>query len=212
MSMLRYLFLIFIIVLSSCKPSVEDIPKENPSEILQDGDIIFQESTSEQSRAIQLATHSKYSHCGIIFKTADETYVFEAVQPVKSTPIKEWIRRGKDGHYVVKRLKKSDDVLTEKIMTKMKIISGKYNDKDYDYYFEWNNKKIYCSELVWKVYQQSTGIELGELQKLSDFDLSNPIVKEKLAERYGKELPKDNKVISPAAIYESQLLETVISN
>ncbi len=202
----------FAFVLFSCKPSAEDVPKHNPTEILQDGDIIFHESTSAQSKAIQLATHSKYSHCGIIFKTADECYVFEAVQPVKSTPLKEWIKRGKDGHYVVKRLKNVNDVLTSDIIHKMKAISGKYNDKDYDYYFEWNNKRIYCSELVWKVYKQSTGIELGKLQELDDFDLSNPIVKEQLTERYGKEIPKKNKAISPAAIYNSPLLETVTSH
>jgi uncharacterized protein YycO len=210
--MLRNLLLLFVLAMSSCKPSAEDVPKDNPSEILQDGDIIFQESTSEQSRAIQLATHSRYSHCGIIFKTADETYVFEAIQPVQSTPLKEWIKRGKAGHYVVKRLKNADEVLTGDVVSKMKILSGRYNDKDYDYYFEWNNKRIYCSELVWKVYRQSTGIELAGLQKLNEFDLQNPAVKDKLAERYGKEVPTDNKVISPAAIFESRLLETVISN
>jgi len=32
-----------------------------------DGDIIFQVSKSAQSRAIQLATKSKYSHVGIVF-------------------------------------------------------------------------------------------------------------------------------------------------
>ena len=60
------------------------------SEELQDGDIIFQTSKSSQSKAIQLATNSKYSHCGLIFKRKngqDDWCVIEAVQPVKWTPL-----------------------------------------------------------------------------------------------------------------------------
>ena len=41
---------------------------QKASFIIKEGDIIFQTSTSSQSKAIQLATHSKYSHVGIIFK------------------------------------------------------------------------------------------------------------------------------------------------
>ncbi len=36
--------------------------------IIKEGDIIFQTSLSSQSKAIQLATNSKYSHIEIIFK------------------------------------------------------------------------------------------------------------------------------------------------
>lgn len=210
--MQKLLLLLFTLSLFSCKPSAEDIPKENPGEVLQDGDIIFQESMSAQSKAIQLATHSRYSHCGIIFKTADETYVFEAVQPVKSTLLKDWIKRGKDSHYVVKRLKNTK-LLTEDVLTKMKQHAGRwYTGRDYDYYFEWSNTRYYCSELVWKIYQKKVGVTLGPLQSLKDFDLSSAAVKQKLAERYGSKIPYHEKVISPAAIFNSELLETVISN
>jgi hypothetical protein len=52
---------------------------------IKNGDIIFQTSLSQQSKAIQLATNSKYSHCGIIYKDNGQFYVYEAVQPVKIT-------------------------------------------------------------------------------------------------------------------------------
>ena len=35
--------------------------------LLKNGDIIFQNSLSSQSRAVEMATHSKYTHCGIIY-------------------------------------------------------------------------------------------------------------------------------------------------
>ena len=71
---------------------------------IQSGDIIFQTSTSNQSKAIQLATNSKYSHMGIIYENDGAYFVYEAVQPVKLTPLQTWIQRGKNGHYVIKRL------------------------------------------------------------------------------------------------------------
>lgn len=67
----------FIVILISCnKTSVPEF---------ENGDLIFQTSQSSQSRALQIATKSKYSHMGIIYKNDDETYVYEAVQPVKLT-------------------------------------------------------------------------------------------------------------------------------
>ena len=52
---------------------------------LRDGDLIFHTSLSAQSRAIQLATHSPYSRCGIAYKKGKNWQVFKAVQPVKLT-------------------------------------------------------------------------------------------------------------------------------
>ena len=39
--------------------------------------------------------------------------VFEAVQPVKFTPLGDWVRRGKGGHFVVKRLGEAEALSTE---------------------------------------------------------------------------------------------------
>lgn len=179
--------------------------------MLQNGDLIFQTSTSLQSQAIQLATKSKYSHCGMIYKEGNDYFVFEAIQPVQTTPLDEWIARGKDGHFVVKRLKNADKVLTPENFQKMKVAGKKMAGKNYDLYFGWSDDRIYCSELIWKIYKEGTGIEIGNLQRLNDFNLSHPAVKQKLKERYGNKIPKDEKVISPASIFNSNLLYTVVS-
>jgi uncharacterized protein YycO len=174
------------------------------------GDIIFQTSGSGQSKAIQLATHSEYSHCGIIFKNDTGYSVLEAVQPVKRTGLSRWISKGLQGHYIIKRLKNVDKVLTANALQKMNSIGNGFTGKGYDIYFDWSDDKMYCSELVWKVYKRATGIEIGSLQKLSDFDLSNNIVKQKLKDRYGNKIPLNEMVISPSAILNSDLLETVV--
>jgi Orthopoxvirus protein of unknown function (DUF830). len=180
--------------------------------IIQDGDIIFHASLSSQSKAIQLATKSKYSHCGIIYKLNSEYYVFEAVQPVKLTPLDKWIARGKDGEYVIKRLKNANEVLNAETLRKMRTIGESFMGKSYDLTFEWSDEKIYCSELIWKVFHRATGIEIGELEELSDFDLSHKIVQEKMKERYGENIPLNEIVISPKAIFESKLLTTIKEN
>lgn len=75
------LILLFLLslLLTSCN-------KEIDTNVLKDGDIVFQESISRQSAAIQLATKSRYSHMGMIFKHGNEFLVLEAVQPVQFTP------------------------------------------------------------------------------------------------------------------------------
>jgi len=179
---------------------------------IKNGDLIFQTSLSDQSKAIQLATNSKYSHCGLLFKEGNEVYVFEAFQPVKRTPLDEWIARGKDGKYIIKRLKNSDKILIPSAITKMKEIAEDFIGKNYDKTFEWSDEKIYCSELIWKIYQRATGLEIGKLQKLSDLDLTNEVVKSIMKKRYGNKIPLSETVISPESIFESALLSTVISN
>ena len=179
---------------------------------IKNGDLIFQTSLSRQSKAIQLATKSKYSHCGLIYKEGNKFYVFEAVQPVKRTPLDKWIARGQDGKYVIKRLKNADQFLTPEALRKMKQVGNQFNGKNYDLTFEWSDDKMYCSELIWKIYQRATGIEIGKLEKLSDFDLTNEDVKQKVKERYGDKIPTNEIVISPAAIFDSELLITVKSN
>jgi uncharacterized protein YycO len=69
-----------------------------------------------------------------------------------------------------------------------------------------------CSELIWKVYKEATGLEVGKLEKLKDFDLTSKQVKQKMKERYGDNIPLDETVITPVSIYNSELLIQVSSN
>ena len=182
------------------------------NEKFQNGDLIFHISKSEQSEAIQLATKSEYSHCGLIYKKENDFFVAEAIQPVSLTPLNEWIARGENGHYVVKRLKNADQILTPDILKKMKMEGEKFIGKNYDFNFNWNDDKIYCSELVWKIYKRATGIEIGKLEKLGDFDLTNNKVITVLADRYKNNIPVNEIVISPASIFNCNLLYTVKEN
>lgn len=194
------------------KSAANQVNQLQVSNSIRNGDLIFQTSRSGQSQAIQQATGSKYSHCGIIYNNKGNFYVFEAIQPVKSTPLDEWIARGDGEHFVIKRLKNADAILTPQTIAKMKKEGDRFKGRNYDLTFEWSDDKIYCSELIWKIYERTAGIEIGELQKLREFDLSSDAVKQKMKARYGKDIPLNELVISPAAIFESELLEKIAAN
>ncbi len=178
---------------------------------LHEGDIIFHTSRSAQSLAIQRATGSRYSHMGIILHRNGRPFVLEAISKVQLTPLKHWIERGENGHFVVKRLRNADSLLNKAALTRLRQSGSKYLGLSYDLTFEWSDKKIYCSELVWKMYRDALRLEIGELQKLKEFDLSDPTVQAKIRERYGTKIPLEEPVISPQAMFASEQLATVLS-
>lgn len=116
-----------------------------------------------------------------------------------------WIKRGVGEHFVIKRLKNRDDVDFSKVKREAQRLMG----RDYDWLFEWSDGKIYCSELVWKAYERGAGIQIGSLKKLKDFDLTSPIVRQLMLERYGKKIPLEMDVIAPSDLFDSNLLRTI---
>ena len=172
----------------------------------QTGDIIFQISRSSQSKAIQLATHSDYSHTGMIVMRDKKPYVFEAVGPVKYTPLHKFIAHGEDGKYIIRRVSGG---LSAQQQQKLAQAAKSYLGKPYDFSFSWSDDRQYCSEVVWKVYNAALKMHVGKLQKLQEFDLQQPVVRAKLKERYGNKIPLNETVVSPQAVFDAPQLETV---
>lgn len=179
-----------------------------PSPKLRDGDIVFQASQTSQSEALRRATGSSWTHVGVIFLENGAPVVLEAVGPVKLTPLDEWIRRGVEGRHVVKRLADRDGLAPEEA-ARLKAAALRHLGRPYDFTFEWSDERIYCSELVWKAYKSALGIEVGALQRLGEFNLADPVVAAKLAERYGDAVPRDEIVISPVSMFRAETLRTV---
>lgn len=177
--------------------------------LLREGDIIFQETSSDQARAIRLATRSRYTHAGIVFAYNGRLRVLEALQPVRITGLDAFIARGVGGHYVVKRLVNADRLLTEEAVDRMKATGAAFLGRNYDIYFGWSDERIYCTELIWKIYERALGVRVGRLERLRDFDLSHPYVKGIMRRRYGARVPLDEKVISPESMFRADNLVTV---
>ncbi len=176
---------------------------------LREGDIVFHSSRSTQSLAIQRATGSPYSHMGVVLMRDGRACVFEAVATVRCTPLRKWIARGSGGHFVAKRLRDAGSRLNEAGLLRLRTAGRSYERRAYDLAFDWSDEKMYCSELVWKMYRAALNVEIGALQRMREFKLGDAAVKAKLRERYGARVPLDQWVISPVAMFESVLLETV---
>src|SRR3954463_12217817 len=124
---MRHLLALVVTTLLSTAACSRTLP------VVRDGDVIFQTSRSSQSVAIQRATHSPYSHMGIIFVRAGQPYVLEASATVRDTPLKKWIARGEDSKYVLKRLR---DPLTPSQVEKLRKAAKPFEGRAYDLTFE----------------------------------------------------------------------------
>lgn len=223
MSKSGYIFLVFLLSVmllgftesdSRLKEGKKNYVGDKPTTLLKTGDIIFQTSLSDQSKAIQLATKSRYSHVGIVYQESGKDFVLEAVQPVKLTLLEKWIDRGAGKHYAVKRLKKNieSNLKSQDYSEAIKRSGKKWIGTDYDVHFEWTDDKLYCSELVWKVYKRALNVELAPLQSFKELDLEHPLVQSKVEERFKGNLSLDEKIISPEQLYQSDKLEFVFQN
>lgn len=44
----------------------------------------------------------------------------------------------------------------------------------YDFYFNYDAPRLFCSKFVYDLIKQSTGIEVGKVQTLGEIDVVNP--------------------------------------
>lgn len=185
-------------------------PPEAPLPAVRDGDLVFHTSKSRQSQLVALATGSRWTHMGIVVVQDGEPWVLEAVQPVKLTKLSAWISRGDAGRVVVKRLAKADEVLTAGAVAKMRELGKAWLGKDYDLRFQWSDESLYCSELVFKLYEQGAGVEIGRKQKAGEMRLADPKVQKELKRRFPREsFSADEIVVTPQSMFEDPALVTV---
>jgi hypothetical protein len=170
---------------------------------LKTGDVVFQTSRSAQSRAIQEATASPWSHVAIVEVTSKGTWVIEAVGPVKRTPWRTWRRRGVDGRTLVMRPRGVGESTLEHIVAAARSELG----KPYDLRFEWGDDAYYCSELVAKAFERGAGITLGRRQRLGDLRIGR--LRHEIEARWGGQIPRDLVLVTPAAIAADPRLERV---
>lgn len=190
--------------------AVQELKKTPPPESsFHNGDIIFQSASFPEALAIRKVTKSPFSHCGVLFKEGNDWFVYEAAASVSKTPFKEFMKNGDDEKYVVRRLRNADTVLTDAALKNMLDFLKRNVGKPYDHKFAWNDDEMYCSELVWKAYYHATKLKVGKLKLLGDYDLSDPVVREQVEKKWGKDLRLTEPMIAPGAIFDSPLLRSV---
>jgi hypothetical protein len=165
------------------------------------GDIVFHRSSSRQSAVIAEVTGSALTHTGIVFERNGRLFVFEAERRVEWTPWEEWRERGAGGDYEVRRLPK----VRARDLVALRRQADRYLGRRYDARFEWSDRRMYCSELVWKIYERALGVRLSEPQRWRDLTLSARA--QALARaRLGRLPPPNAEIVTPVAIAQSDQL------
>lgn len=165
-----------------------------PASALRTGDLVFQTSRSAQSRPIQLATGSRWSHVGLVeVDAANRVHVIEAISPVSRTPYAAFAARGERGEVLALRPRGLDAAARARAVAEAKRHLG----KPYDLAFGWGDDRLYCSELVRKAYTRGAKLELGRMERLGDLALVG--LERDLASRFGR-VPRDLLLVTPASL------------
>jgi hypothetical protein len=196
------LFLFLAFAFFSCKKNAD-------VSMFSEGDIIFQNKKSNETDLLSFISKAKYNNAGVVFKIKGKFYVLEADQPVQLAPIQSWIQDGRDNSYELKRLTEYKTIMTPENIEKLNAVRKDFMGKPKDLSFDWDDKALYCGELVWKIFKKALDAALCEPQALADFDLSDPEIRERIEKTYGKKVPLYEDLVTTENIFNSPLLETV---
>lgn len=118
------------------------------------GDIVFQDlSCGERCALIREVTRSRYAHVGVVVEVDGERSVWEALGPVGPVPLEVWVARGVEGRVAVYRPTRALAAHRSQVEAAMRVYAGRPYDRDY----QWDEARIYCSELVAKAYRDTLG-------------------------------------------------------
>jgi hypothetical protein len=201
MSSIRLTFPSLLLLLLAC--GCASVPDDYS---MREGDIVFQSvPRNPLVVAIEGMTKSTYSHCGLVAKRNGAWVVIEAIGPVVETPLRSWIARGRGHHFAAYRLEPSFERSIPTIIASAR----KYLGRPYDIHFEFDEEKIYCSELVFKAVRMATGCSLGRIDRVGELDWRPH---EKFIRTIEAEVPLDRELITPVAISRAKELTKVYAN
>jgi hypothetical protein len=188
-------------------PIEEPSSASDVSQDLRDGDIIFQESNSRQSEMVGAVTRSRWTHMGVILNVPDGAVVLEAVSPVGITPLRLWIERGRGHRYVVKRLRDVDVRLSPAAVKAMQDLGATWIGRPYDVLFRWDDQSLYCSELVYKLFDRAAGIQVGRLERAGDMNLDDERVQAEIRRRFvNVAFDPTETVVTPDSVFQDDQL------
>ncbi|MBX3276336.1 MAG: peptidase [Sandaracinaceae bacterium] len=169
------------------------------------GDVVFQRSRSRQAQVIAEVTRSEWTHVGVVLERRGERVVLEAVSPVRWTPFETWRRRGVGGRVLVRRPRAPLDT---DALRRMSALGDAWVGRPYDARFEWGEARLYCSELVFLLFERGAGVRLVEPQRWADLSLG-PRARRLARQRLGRLPDPDGLLVTPAALATSDALRTI---
>lgn len=169
------------------------------------GDMIFQSlPRNKLVDAIEGVTESHVSHCGIVGQKAGRWVVYEAFRGgVQTTSLHTYLFRGRGYGYAVYRLKPEYQTYVPETLR----CAQTYLGKPYDIRYKLDDEKIYCSELIYKAYQQASGDALGQLVRFGDLNWQPH--ERAITYFEGGPVPLDREMITPIDLASAPQLDRV---
>lgn len=167
------------------------------------GDIIFQSlQPAPLVNAIEGVTQSPFSHCGIVMQKGGQTYVCEAFDGVEMTPLKEFLKRGRRQGFAVYRVKE----MSEAKKLELTQVVQAYLGRPYDVRYRMDDENIYCSELIYKGWQQIFPKQsLGRLRRLGEMNWQP--YQETIRFYEQGPVPLDREMITPVDLAQAEQLQ-----
>lgn len=143
---------------------------------IEDFDLILSQGQSVQSKLVGLLNLSMddYSHIGILIKENNKVFVLHStpdgtkMNGIRFDDLQTFIDLSDVSGYKVLRYQNISTALSQKLRIEFSRYKSIQAPFDYDF-DNFDNKKIYCSELVWLIFKNS-----GLLESCG-FDLKKPI-------------------------------------
>lgn len=176
---------------------------------VQAGDLLFQASRSSQSEALRAATHSEWTHVGLVVLRHGRPWVLEAASTVRYTPLRAFVQHGVGHVAELYRLRDGDGRWAEDVSARLEAAARARLGRPYDTTFEWTERRMYCSELVFLVLRDALGVEVGALEDFASLDLSAAVVRRLIRARLGRGASPSGSVLTPVAMMRSPLITRI---
>jgi hypothetical protein len=203
-----YFFILLLFSLTACN-----------SFHLKEGDLLFQDiDCGPMCDAIEAVTEgvnqANFSHIALVVKQSDHLFALEAISAgVVLTPINDFLNRSLDSNnnpkVAVGRLKSPyTKLINSAINTSLELVGAKYDNE-----FLLNNKKYYCSELIYEVFKKANNNEA--LFKLQAMTFKQPHtshfypVWETYYSNIGIPIPEGKPGLNPGGISSSPYIKIV---
>jgi hypothetical protein len=139
---------------------------------LKEGDIIFISIPNFLYRAIEKGTYSKTSHVGILLKRNDKWMVAESKVPMSGlSTLEGFLSRSNNSWFAIRRL--SGGLTTVQLKALKAACEARYGVL-YDFSFNFDSSKLFCSKFVYEVFNEACNIEVGQLQSFNTLINKNP--------------------------------------
>jgi hypothetical protein len=172
---------------------------------IQAGDLVFQDlDCGRRCELIREVTHSRYAHVGIVLDEGEERVVWEALGPVGPVRLADWVQRGRGGQVAVYRMGGALQGRLPEIAHSVRQMRGLPYDADY----QWDDERIYCSELVEKAVERGAGQTLVAPHPLGPGAFG--AFAAEVARRSGGRLTERTPLVTPSDLTRAPGVERVL--